>query len=114
LLECKRHGWASGSATTGGDDADSLSQSQTAFMVAALVTSVISFQLNATMLGPAIRDINTELGPDAFAAMSNYFYLAGAIAIVIFIRWSDFVGRKRVLVGIMIAMSIGTLLCIVG
>jgi MFS family permease len=100
--------------TTDGDDADSLSRSQTAFMVAALVTSVISFQLNATMLGPAIRDINTELGPDAFAAMSNYFYLAGAIANVIFIRWSDFVGRKRVLVGIMIAMSIGTLLCIVG
>jgi len=100
--------------TTEGDDADSLSRSQTAFMVAALVTSVISFQLNATMLGPAIRDINTELGPDAFAAMSNYFYLAGAIANVIFIRWSDFVGRKRVLVGIMIAMSVGTLLCIVG
>jgi MFS family permease len=95
--------------TTHGDDADSLSRSQTAFMVAALVTSVISFQLNATMLGPAIRNINTELGPDAFAAMSNYFYLAGAIANVIFIRWSDFVGRKRVLVGIMIAMSIGTL-----
>jgi MFS family permease len=83
-------------------------------MVAALVASVISFQLNATMLGPAIRDINAELGPDAFAAMSNYFYLAGAIANVVFIRWSDFIGRKRVLLGIMIAMSIGTLLCIVG
>jgi MFS family permease len=92
----------------------SLSRSQTAFLVAALVASVISFGLNATMLSPAIRDINTELGPDAFAAMSNYFYLAGAIANVVFIRWSDFIGRKRVLLGIMIAMSIGTVLCIVG
>ena len=82
-------------------------------MVAALVASVISFQLNATMLSPAIRDIDTELGPGAFASMSNYFYLAGAIANVVFIRWSDFVGRKRVLLGIMIVLSIGTLLCIV-
>lgn len=98
---------------TQSDDAGSLSRRQTAFMVAALVASVISFQLNSTMLSPAIRDINAELGPDAFAAMSNYFYLAGAIANVVFIRWSDFIGRKRVLLGIMIAMSIGTLLCIV-
>lgn len=100
--------------TTQSDDAGSLSRSQTTFMVAALVASVISFGLNSTMLSPAIRDINAELGPDAFAAMSNYFYLAGAIANVVFIRWSDFIGRKRVLLGIMIAMSIGTLLCIVG
>ena len=85
-------------------DASPLSRSQTAFMVAALVASVISFQLNATMLGPAIRDINTELGPEAFASMSNYFYLSGAIANVVFIRWSDYVGRKRVLLGIMIVL----------
>jgi hypothetical protein len=48
--------------TTEDDGAGSLSRSQTAFLVAALVASVISFQLNATMLGPAIRDIDTELG----------------------------------------------------
>ena len=99
--------------TTEGDGASSLSRSQTAFMVAALVASVISFQLNATMLGPAIRDINTALGPDAFASMSNYFYLSGAIANVVFIRWSDYIGRKRVLIGIMIVLCIGTVLCIV-
>jgi predicted MFS family arabinose efflux permease len=74
---------------------------------------VISFQLNATMLGPAIRDINTALGPDAFASMSSYFYLSGAIGNVVFIRWSDYVGRKRVLLGIMIVLCIGTVLCIV-
>ena len=82
-------------------------------MVAALVLSVISFQLNATMFGPAIRDIDTELGPDAFAAMANYFYLSGAIANVVFIRWSDYAGRKRVLLGIMIVLCIGTVLCVV-
>ena len=100
--------------TTEGEGAGSLSRSQTAFLVAALVASVISFQLNATMLGPAIRDIDTELGPGAFAAMANYFYLSGAIANVVFIRWSDYIGRKRVLLGIMIVLCIGTVLCIVG
>ena len=99
--------------TSEGDGAKSLSRSQTAFLVAALVMSVISFQLNATMLGPAIRDINTELGPDAFASMASYFYLSGAIANVVLTRWSDFVGRRRVLIGIMIVLCIGTVLCIV-
>ena len=99
--------------TSEGDGASSLSRSRTAFLVAALVASVISFQLNATMLGPAIRDINTELRPDAFASMSNFFYLSGAIANVVFIRWSDYIGRKRVLLGIMIVLCVGTVLCLV-
>ena len=46
--------------------------------------------------------------------MANYFYLSGAIANVVFIRWSDYIGRKRVLLGIMIVLCIGTVLCIVG
>src|ERR1700752_3981979 len=99
--------------TNAADGVNSLSRSQTAFLVAALVASVISFQLNATMLGPAIRDINTELGPGAFASMSNFFYLSGAIGNVVFIRWSDYTGRKRVLLGIMIVLCVGTVLCIV-
>jgi MFS family permease len=43
--------------------------------------------------------------------MANYFYLSGAIANVVFIRWSDYIGRKRVLLGIMIVLCIGTVLC---
>ena len=91
-----------------------LSRSQTVFMVAALVLSVISFMLNATMLSPAIGDINSHLGAGAYASMSSYNYLAGAIANVVLIRWSDYIGRKRVLIGILILMCIGTLLCIFG
>ncbi|WP_286274961.1 MFS transporter [Mycobacterium antarcticum] len=87
---------------------------QVVFMVAALALSVISFQLNATMLGPAFYDIETELGKGSFAAMSTYFYLAGAVANVVLIRWSDYVGRKRVVVGILVLLCVGTLLCILG
>jgi predicted MFS family arabinose efflux permease len=97
-----------------GDGVGPLSRSAMAVMVAALVLSVVSFQLNATMFGPAIRDIDSELGPGAFAAMANFFYLSGAIANVVLIRWSDYAGRKRVLLGIMVVLCIGTVLCVVG
>jgi predicted MFS family arabinose efflux permease len=83
-------------------------------MVAALVLAVISFQLNATMLGPAFYDVETHLGKGSFAAMSTYFYLAGAVANVVLIRWSDYVGRKRVMLGILALLCVGTVLCIVG
>jgi MFS family permease len=101
-------------AATKDDGISALSRSRTVFMVGALSLSVMLFVLNATMLGPAFRDINIHLGPHAFASMSAYFYLAGAIANVVLIRWSDFIGRKRVLVGILLLVCVGTLLCILG
>jgi len=93
--------------------AGTLTRSQTVFMVTALVLSVVSFMLNATMLSPAIRDINAHLGPNAFGPISSYFYLAGAIANVVLIRWSDYLGRKRILIGVLILLCIGTVLCAV-
>ena len=92
--------------------AQPLSTKQNVFMVAALLVAVMSFQLNATMLSPAIRDIETELGDGSFAAMSTYFYLAGAVANVVLVRWSDFIGRKRMMYGILVVLCIGTALCI--
>ncbi|HTZ13316.1 MAG TPA: MFS transporter [Mycobacterium sp.] len=100
--------------TTENGRVSTLSQSQTVFMVSALVLSVVSFMLNATMLAPAIGDLNAHLGPNAFASMSDYNYLAGAIANVVLIRWSDYIGRKRVLIGVLVLMCVGTLLCIFG
>ena len=44
----------------------------------------------------------------------SYIYLAGAIANVVLIRWSDYIGRKRVLIGVLVLMCIGTLFCIFG
>lgn len=92
--------------------ATSMSGKRVVFMVAALLVAVMSFNLNSTMLSPAIRDIETELGVGSFAAMSTYFYLAGAVANVVLIRWSDFIGRKRMMFGVLAVLSVGTLLCI--
>jgi predicted MFS family arabinose efflux permease len=100
--------------TTQSEGANVSSRGQTVFMVTALAVSVAAFMLNATMLSPAIRDINAHLGPNAYASMSAYFYLCVAICNVVLIRWSDYIGRKRVLLGILFVLCIGTLLCIVG
>lgn len=90
-----------------------LTRVQIVLLVAALVTSVVSFQLNASMLVPAIAAIDAELGPGAYTQMANYFFLAGAIVSVVFTRWSDFVGRKRILIATMAVMCAGTVLCVV-
>ena len=90
-----------------------LSRSRTILMVTALIASVVAFQLNTTMLIPAIHTINEQFGRGAFATMSTYFALAGAVSSVVLIRWSYYVGRKRVLLGVMIVMCLGTVLCIV-
>ena len=90
-----------------------MSRNQTVLMVAALIVSVVAFQLNTTMLIPAIHTINEQFGRGAFATMSTYFSLAGAVSSVVLIRWSDYVGRRRVLLGVMVVMCIGTVLCIV-
>jgi predicted MFS family arabinose efflux permease len=44
--------------------------------------------------------------------MSTYFSLAGAVSSVVLIRWSDYVGRKQVLLGALTVMCVGTALCI--
>jgi len=91
-----------------------LSRGRTRFMVTALMVSVASCMLNASMLSPAIRDINAEFGPHGYASMSTYFHLAAAVSTVVLVRWSDYLGRKRVLLAVLVVQCLGTLLCIVG
>jgi len=91
----------------------SMSRSQLVLMVTALVFSVVAVGLGSTMVAPAVHDINTHLGPGAFVTMSTYFYLAGAIANVVLVRWSDYVGRKRILLAILVVACVGTALCVV-
>jgi predicted MFS family arabinose efflux permease len=94
--------------------ARALSRGRTRLMVMALMVSVASCMLNASMLSPAIRDINAHLGPHGYASMSTYFHLSGAICTVVLIRWSDYIGRKRVLLAVLVVQCLGSLLCIVG
>jgi predicted MFS family arabinose efflux permease len=97
---------------TDDDSAQVLSRGEVVLMVAALVLTVIAFQMNTTMLIPAIHAINEDFGPTAYATMSTFFSLAAAVSSVVMIRWSDYIGRKRVLLGVVVVICIGTALCI--
>lgn len=96
------------------DPTSAMPRGRTRFMVIALMVSVASCMLNASMLSPAIRDINAHLGPHGYASMSTYFHLSSAVCTVVLIRWSDYLGRKQVLVTVLVVQCVGTMLCIVG
>ncbi len=86
-----------------------------AFLITTLVLAVLSFQLNASMITPALPHIGEFFGatPEAVAQVQSMFFLAGAIAGPVIGRWSDFIGRKTALLLVLGIMGAGTVLCVV-
>ncbi|MFF4243606.1 MFS transporter [Streptomyces sp. NPDC001822] len=74
---------------------------------------MIAYQLNASMVTPALPDMARELhgSVDDISRVSSLFFLAGAIAGVVLSRLSDFVGRKKLLLAVLTVTAVGTLLC---
>ncbi|MEV7605086.1 MFS transporter [Paenarthrobacter sp. NPDC089322] len=85
-----------------------------AFLITTLVLAVLSFQLNASMITPALPQIGAFFGetPEAVAQVQSMFFLAGAISGPVIGRWSDFIGRRTALLVVLAIMSAGTVLCI--
>lgn len=83
-------------------------------LVATLILAVVAFQLNASMVTPALPDMARTLGVDidSVSQVSSLFFLAGAVGGVLLARWSDFIGRKRGLLIVLGILSVGTLLCL--
>lgn len=84
-------------------------------LVATLILTVVAFQLNASMITPALPDIQRalEVSVDDVSQVSSLFFLAGAVGGILLARWSDFVGRRKVLLVILAAIVVGTILCLV-
>lgn len=83
-------------------------------LVATLILGVLSYQLNASMLSPALPDMAKSLNTsvEAVSNVSSTFFLAGAVGGILFTRWSDFIGRRRGLLIVLVALMLGTVLCI--
>ncbi len=83
-------------------------------LVATLTLSVLSYQLNATMITPVLPQIAADLGEslDRVSAISSLFFLSGGISGIVLARWSDFIGRKRCLLIVLGILIVGTILCI--
>lgn len=91
-----------------------LTGSRAITLVATLILAVIAFQLNASMITPALPDIAERLSEslDAVSQVSSLFFLAGAVGGVLLSRWSDFIGRKKGLLIVLAILTLGTLLCL--
>ncbi|WP_104135246.1 MFS transporter [Cryobacterium sp. Y62] len=84
----------------------------TAALITALLAACIAFQLNASMLSPALVTIGAELGVDqaAVGLSQTWFFTAAALFSLVLPRLSDIVGRKKILLGMMALMGVGSVI----
>jgi predicted MFS family arabinose efflux permease len=83
--------------------------------LAALLFGVISYQLNSSMVAPAVPEMARKLGstPAEVAISQTLFFLVGGISGVVLARYSDHAGRRKVLLYSLITMCVGTVLAMV-
>ncbi|MGI5479833.1 MFS transporter [Streptomyces lavendofoliae] len=83
-------------------------------MLLAMVLAVLGYQINATMLSPALPDVIERLGTTTAAAglSQTLFFLMAAIGQVTLARLSDQRGRKPMMIVCAIVLIIGNLACV--
>ncbi|MDI9882985.1 MFS transporter [Streptomyces sp. HNM0645] len=83
-------------------------------MLAAMVLAVLGYQINATMLSPALPDVIERLGTTTAAAglSQTLFFLMAAIGQVTLARLSDRRGRKPMMILCAIVLIVGDVLCV--
>lgn len=78
-------------------------------LMLALLVAVFAFQLNASMLAPALATMEVEL--DATGAQigmtQTAFFTAAALFSLFLPRWGDLTGRRKILIAMMIVTGIG-------
>ncbi|MFH8223631.1 MFS transporter [Streptomyces sp. NPDC018057] len=84
----------------------------TAALMTALLAACTAFQLNASMLSPALVTMARELHTDETntGLSQTVFFTASAMFSLFLPRYSDIVGRKRVLRWMLVLMAAGTVL----
>ena len=76
----------------------------------ALLVAVFAFQLNASMLAPALHTMEIELNATTaqIGMTQTAFFTAAAVFALFMPRWGDLIGRRKVLVWMMIVTVIGS------
>ena len=80
-----------------------------AFLMVAFLTATFAFQLNASMLSPALVTMQNELNTTAtqIGLSQTVFFTSSALFSLFLPRLADLVGRKKVLLGMLIATVAG-------
>lgn len=83
--------------------------SSIAALMVSLLVAIFAFQLNASMLSPALATMTHELNTtDAQVGLTQtVFFTAAALFSLFLPRLADLIGRKKVLLGILIATLVG-------
>ncbi|MFI1796243.1 MFS transporter [Streptomyces sp. NPDC020379] len=78
-------------------------------LVTALLTACIAFQLNASMLSPALKSIEDSLGASSaeIGLTQTAFFTSAALFSLFLPRLGDVLGRRRVLAGMLALMAVG-------
>ncbi|AIA07467.1 MFS transporter [Streptomyces noursei] len=78
-------------------------------LVTALLVACFAFQLNASMLSPALKSIEDSLGASsAEVGMTQTAFFTSAALFSLFLpRLGDVLGRRRVLTGMLVLMAVG-------
>lgn len=81
-------------------------------LVSTLVMCVLAYQLNASMITPALPDIARELNVSLsdVSQVSSLFMLFGSIGGIVLTRWSDYLGRKNMLLLILGCLLVGSVM----
>lgn len=99
---------ATTAATADGKMLDKGGKSIVALM-AALMAAIFAFQLNASMLSPALTTMAKELNTtdDQIGLTQTVFFTACAVFSLFLPRLGDLIGRKKVLIGMLALTAIG-------
>ncbi|QLE74710.1 MFS transporter [Streptomyces rectiverticillatus] len=78
-------------------------------LVAALLTACVAFQLNASMLSPALKSIEDSLGAGSaeIGLTQTAFFTSAALFSLFLPRLGDVIGRRKVLAGMLALMAVG-------
>lgn len=81
-------------------------------LMVALLAACVAFQLNASMLSPALVTMGNELHTDqaVIGLSQTWFFTAAALFSLFLPRLSDIVGRKKILLGMMLLMAVGSVI----
>lgn len=78
-------------------------------LITALLAAIFAFQLNASMLSPALATMEAELDTNsAQIGLSQTAFFASAALFSLFLpRWGDLIGRRKIMIGMLLLTAVG-------
>lgn len=86
--------------------------SGTGGVVLALMSAILAFQLNASMLSPVLATMERELDTTSvqIGVSQTAFFTSAALFSLILPRWGDLIGRRKIMLGMVLVTTIGSVI----